>query len=237
MGVGLVFFACRASGAVYDLKTQWSDAANPNGVWTYREGANALPHIASWQSALGGYTSAQPGWARSENGNDRLPFWNKSLGFEDFAHDYQAGDVVVHTTDPTNGVGQGSANVIWTSPDATPFAAITGGVWMGRDIGRSDHWALFKNSTLLTEGDIASGDPFSRAAPFSLAAGTGGAAAVSNIPIVAGDKLELRFTQTSGSGDFVGMNFTVTTAPEPGAAATITLIVSSLMFLRRRHPG
>jgi hypothetical protein len=234
VGLALVFFVCRANGAVYDLKTQWSDAANPNGVWTYREGPNALPHVASWQSTLGGYTSAQPGWARSENGSDRIPFWHKSLGFENFAHDYQAGDIVVHTQDDSSGVGQGPANVIWTSPDATPAAAVTGGVWMGRDIGRSDHWALFKNSTLLTEGDIASGDAFSRAVPFNFAAGSGGAAAVNNIPIVAGDKLELRLTRTSAAGDFVGVNFTVTTGvPEPGAAGA-ALFGSLLLFSRSR---
>ena len=61
-----------------DLKVDWSDAANPNGVWTYREGSNALPHVAWWQRNAGGWTSAQPGWADSEDGNDRAPFWFKS---------------------------------------------------------------------------------------------------------------------------------------------------------------
>src|SRR3954468_1027624 len=65
--------ALHVSATTYDLKAQWSDASNPNGVWTYREGTNALPHVASWQSTLGGWSSAQPGWARSENGNNRLP--------------------------------------------------------------------------------------------------------------------------------------------------------------------
>ena len=74
--LGLLAAAGSASAAVYDLKTDWSDAANANGVWTYREGNNALPHVASWQSSLGGYTSPQPGWAASENGNPRIPFWS-----------------------------------------------------------------------------------------------------------------------------------------------------------------
>src|SRR5439155_8718349 len=85
--VGLAWQICGevAQGQVYDLRTNWSDLANPNGVWTYREGSNALPHVASWQSSLGGWTSPQPGWARSENGNDRIPFWYRSNGTENFS--------------------------------------------------------------------------------------------------------------------------------------------------------
>ena len=229
-------FGRRAPWATaYDLKTEWSDAANPNGVWTYREGANALPHVASWQSTLGGWSVAQPGWAKSENGSDRLPFWFNSNGSETFAHDFLAGDIVVHTTDPANGVGSGVANVIWTSPDAGT-ASITGGVWMGRDIGRANDWQILKNGAPLTGGSIFSGDAFSRATPFLLTAGSGGASAVTNIPIAVGDTLELRFTLagTSGSGDFVGTNFTVNTVvPEPGIMA-IALIGAVPLLARRR---
>jgi len=232
--LGLLAAAGSASAAVYDLKTDWSDAANANGVWTYREGNNALPHVASWQSSLGGYTSPQPGWAASENGNPRIPFWHKSIGAENFAHDYQAGDIVVHTQDDSSGVGQGPANVLWTNPGGSPVALVSGAVWMGRDIGRSNHWALLKNSTVLSEGDIASGDPFSRAVPFNLAAGTGGPAALANIPVAPGDTLQLRLTQTGGPGDFVGVNFTVTTGvPEPG---TFSLLGAGVfLFIRRRR--
>jgi hypothetical protein len=235
IGVLCVATSTHAIGAVYDLKADWSDAANPNSVWTYREGNNALPHVASWQSSLGGYTSPQPGWARSENGSDRVPFWHKSLGFENFVHDYQAGDIVVHTQDDANGIGQGPANVLWTSPGSGPVAAITGSVWMGRDIGRANHWALLKNSTILSQGDIASGDPYSRATPFNLAAGTGGPAALANIPISTGDTLQLRLTQTGGSGDFVGVNFTVTTgAPEPATLSLLLGVAFPALARRRR---
>lgn len=232
----LAGLACSVDAAVYNLASDWSDLTNPNGVWAYREGANALPHVASWQSALGGFTAAQQGWARSENGTDRIPFWYKSSGLENFAHDYVTGDVVVHTQDNINGIGQGPGNVAWTNPGGLPAATITGGVWMGRDIGRSDHWALFKNTTLLTEGDIASGDAFSRAVPFNFAAGTGGAAAVTNIPIATGDKLELRLTQTSvAGGDFVGVNLIVTTVPEPAGVAIGSAVFLLGLSRRRRR--
>ena len=88
-----------------------SNAANPNGVWRYNEGTNALPPVNSWQQALGGWSTAQPGWARSQDGTDRLPFWFRSNGSEIFGRDYLAGDVVVHSIDLNKGVGSGPANV------------------------------------------------------------------------------------------------------------------------------
>ena len=198
------------SVVTYDLKTQWSNTVNPNGVWTYRQGSTALPKVAWWQRNLGGFATAQPGWAKSEDGNNRIPFWFKSSATPTFAHDWLAGDIVVHTTDSGNGVGNGPANVIWTAP-AGGTISITGGVWMGRDIGRSDHWTLFKNGISLTDGGIASGDAFSRAHPFSLTAGSHGAAAVTNVSVVKGDTIQLRVNVVNANdgGDFVGVNFTV----------------------------
>ena len=59
-----VFAACRiplfahpgraVPSVFYDLATDWSDTNNPNGAWIYREGTNALPHVAAWQKVLGG---------------------------------------------------------------------------------------------------------------------------------------------------------------------------------------
>ena len=199
---------CTAAQATnYNLNSDWSDAANPNGVWTYREGSNALPHISSWQSSLGGWASAQPGWANSENGTNRLPFLYKSNGTETFPHDWLAGDVIVHSTDGFNGIGNGPANVLWTSPIAG-LASITGSVWLGRDIGRSVDWSLLINGVAITGGSLSSGDPFNRASPFLFSAGSGGAAAINNLAVSPGNTLELLFQTSppSGPGDFVGVN-------------------------------
>ncbi|MCX6907717.1 MAG: hypothetical protein NTY01_06700 [Verrucomicrobia bacterium] len=32
----------------YDLRADWSNLANPNGVWSYNAGAVPLPYTASW---------------------------------------------------------------------------------------------------------------------------------------------------------------------------------------------
>lgn len=213
-GILLPFFACTAQAQVLaDLKTDWSNVNNPNGPWTYREGTNALPAVASWQSSLGGWGTAQPGWAKSENGNDRLPFWFQSNGSETFTHDFLVGDIVVHSTDTANGVGSGPGNVIWTST-ITGSVAISGGTWIGRDIGRSNTWSLWKNNTQLTDGIISSGDAFDRANPFLFANGSGGASAISNISVAPGDTL-MFMVSTTGAGDFTGVNFTISAVPEP----------------------
>src|SRR6266545_5988916 len=65
-----------ASAATYDLAADWSNAANPNGVWTYREGTNALPSVADWTPL--GSPVVQPAWAPSSAGGNFLPAWFKS---------------------------------------------------------------------------------------------------------------------------------------------------------------
>jgi hypothetical protein len=138
-----VILGCAAvsSGQVYDLRTDWSETSNPNGVWSMRHGTTALPHVDAWQRNLGGWSVFQPGWARSEDANTRLPFWYRSNGSETFGNDLDQGDIVVHTTDGSNGVGSGPANVAWRAPDIGVLSVV-GSVWLGRDIGRSNRWTL-----------------------------------------------------------------------------------------------
>ncbi len=199
----------------FDLRADWSEASNPNGRWSYLEGGNPLPFVASWQSTLGGWGVAQPGWARSENGNNRLPFWFRSNGSEQFARDFLAGDIVVHSTDAANGVGQGLAGVEWRAP-ARGRVSLTGGVWMGRDIGRGNVWRLFVNSTQVRIGVIESGDVYSRANPYLLVDGTG-ASPLTDLPIGCGGTVRLDFERTTVAGDFVGVDLSGVFTPAPCA--------------------
>ena len=48
--------------ATYDLKNDWSDSLNPNGVWTYRQGDVALP----LQNDYYGNGSNQKAWALAQ---------------------------------------------------------------------------------------------------------------------------------------------------------------------------
>jgi hypothetical protein len=135
-----------SAALVYDLKTDWSDLANPNGPWSYREGTNVLPHVADWQGLSGDFTGVQPSWARAETGNTNLPPWMKIVSPAGIPNDWQFGDIVTHSTDSFNGIGSGLSNVIWTSP-LNGKIDVSGGVWMGRDIGRGNHWDISLNGS------------------------------------------------------------------------------------------
>lgn len=199
----------------FDIRADWSDASNPNGRWSYLEGVNPLPFVASWQSVLGGWGVAQPGWARSENGNNRLPFWFRSNGSELGTPDWIAGDVVVHSTDPGNGVGNGIAAVEWRAP-ARGVVSISGGVWLGRDIGRGNAWRLFVNGVGLRSGVVFSGDAYSRANPFLFANGSG-TLPMTGLPIACGGVIRLEIERTTTAGDWVGVSLSGTFTPVPCA--------------------
>ncbi|MBP7949792.1 MAG: hypothetical protein KA004_09065 [Verrucomicrobiales bacterium] len=203
----LALNAWSAEMEIWDLKKDWSDAANPNGVWSLNEGGNPLP-LSQQLVAIDGWGGPQPAWAETATGNHFLPLWYRSTGNEPFPADVLAGDVVMHSIDPTNGVGNGEGNVTWTSP-VTGTVSIAGGAWMIREIGRGNDWKLYKNATLLSSGHIQSGDAYNRANPSAFRSGSGGVAAVQNIAVVPGDVLKLEIVRTSTDGDFVAVDFRI----------------------------
>ncbi len=213
--VVLLSFFPALAGTVYDVTSQWSDVNNPNGVWAYRQGTSPLPHVSSFALALGEFSAPQPAWSVCDSCSSRLPAWLKSIGVEAGAtnpHDWVPGDVVMHTTDGGNGVGNGIGNLTWTSP-GNGVVNLSGAVWNGRNIGRSNDWHLLVNGVQITGGSLVSGDGHTRAAPFNMAAGSGGAAALQGIAVTAGEVIELDLIATSSAGDFVGVNFAVDFTP------------------------
>jgi hypothetical protein len=123
--------------------------------------------------------------------------------------DWHLGDIITHSTDNFNGIGSGPSNVIWTSP-LNGTIDVSGGVWMGRDIGRGNHWEISKNGIVLTGGDISSGDPYQRSNPFTFSAGSGGPAVLNQIQVLMGDVLRLQITRTTAPGDYAGVNLSIT---------------------------
>lgn len=223
-----------AYGAVYDLNSDWSDSANPNGVWSYRQGTSLLPHVDDWQHTFGGWNTPQPGWSESEDGNNRLPFIFKSNGSENFVHDFLAGDVLMHSTDGANGVGNGRGNIAWTSP-ADGVVNVTGSTWIGRDLGRTVDWAVLLNTTDLTGGVVSSGDAYDRANPFGFADGSGGSGALTGISVSAGDQIIFETNTENQYGDFVGINFTVEYQAVPEPVSMSVLGLGALALVRRRR--
>ena len=216
--------------AIYDVRLDWSDTVNPNGVWSYNHGTTPLPYVANW--TLDSFSPPQGGWAEGST----VPFWFRSSSPPSSSYDWQIGDVVVHTQDDGHGAGHGPATVTWTSP-MDGVVDVAGGVWMGRDFGRSNHWSLFLNGVLISGGDIWTGDPYDRANPYDFAVGSGGAAALNDIPVVTGDVVALQITRTTSSGDYVGVNFTVTAIPEASTSTLLALAAGFALWRRRRRSG
>jgi hypothetical protein len=230
----------------YSLTGQWSNTANPNGPWTYREGNDALPLISAYSfgGTVPGFTS-QPAWAPSNTGGNFLPVWFQSSqtstpsGFE--AGSVLSGDVLLHSTDSSNGSGEGVANVTWTSPSAGVID-ISGGVSWVRSLGRTNDFSIFVGGVLIADGAISDGIIFTRSNPLQFASGLLAGDSFSDIPVSAGEVVELAVMQAPNSpfGEISDVSFQIneTTAsaiPEPsGLALFLGLALWSAGVLRHR---
>lgn len=203
----------------YHLRNDWSDSANPNGPWSYRQGTSSLTS-GTWAFDF----TSQPAWLGTSPAS--LFRTQSTAGF-----DVQIGDVVLHSA---NGEAP-LVNVLWTSPSAGTVD-LAGGVWMIRDIGRSNNWLLSHNGVQLSSGALSSGDPFNSTSPFDLDAGSGGA--VNALSVGAGDTIQLAFQQTTGGvGDYIGANLIInfTPVPEPSMVAFLTLGIGMASYAANRR--
>lgn len=236
-----IYYATSRSEAATtnDLSANWSDTLNPNGVWSYNEGANPLPHMDCVFSNCAPFTCCLPAWSTGKicptqgGSTPVIPAWFKvpACDVTNF-YDLQAGDVVMHSRDDANGAGNGEGNVTWTAP-TNGFVTISGSVWYAHTgQARGNHWSLYHNGTLLTEGDIFDGDAYSRALPFDFRTGSGGSNLLQNISVNAGDTIKLLLAKTSQYGDLAGVNLTVVSAPQPigGPALRIQLNPGILVY-------
>ena len=201
-GLALLGNVPSAGATVYDLEAQWSGANNPNGPWTYRQDLSALPLVADWPIPNG---PTQPAWAPSDFSGNFLPAWFKAVAApNDSGLDWQPGDIIVHTTDSSNGVGEGLANVLFTSPVASPVT-ISGDVWSAAtDTGRANDWSLLVNGVAKASGLLTGTTATDRTNPEKFS--------VPGVTLKPNDTVELVFRKVSDISDFVGVNLTINTA-------------------------
>ncbi len=235
IGVAVAFVvACspRAEAAIFDLTADWSDLANPNGAWQYREGNNPLPLISSWNS---NFAVTQPAYARQVwPVTEHIPAFFKATSDR---NDWLVGDIIVHPTGTAMGGANGMANIIWTS-DFDGIIGVSGYLWQARDtVGRSAAWDVYLNSQRLTGGTVAWDDIYSRALPCSFADGDGGALALDGLTVQVGDVIGFYFPMISASPDYIGISAQIipfSGQPTPEPASMALLLLGSAFLVRRK---
>ena len=184
---------------VYDLRNDWSDAVNPNGVWQYRAGTTDLVHAPDWTGSMIGYT--QPVWTVTSTPSPGAlcPAVGKATGTR-AGDDYAVGDIIMHSNSPSCGNDIDAANVAWTAPFGGVIN-ISGNLWQtGLTTGplaRNNTATLRLNGvTLQTIPNLAG---FSSASPASVA--------VNSLAVHPGDVVSLNVIRDPNSiGYLVDLN-------------------------------
>ena len=205
----LALMAAPSQAAVYDLAADFSDAANPNGAWSFTYGA-ALTHFPqpSTPNALNG-AAANGYWG---TGGDFFvaPFLLKAtangsaVGYLDT--DFLAGDVLVH------GPNDGSAVLInWTAP-GDGVINLSASLWYAHSIvARSQDIVVTLDGTGIASTSVTNG----------IGRGNASGIGASGLSVAAGDVLSFAFSKSVGQqfGSLTGISASVdfTAADVPGA--------------------
>jgi hypothetical protein len=216
-----------ASTVTYDLTSDWSNSANPNGVWSYDQGSTPLPFQSNLGigSCFGGAAGVTGGYAPGidfGNAPPCLPAMFQATGNAANTEDYLTGDIVVHAQDPSNGAGQGQATIVWTAP-ATGTITFTGAVWYAHStVVRSEDFILSHGADTLAGGTVAFDPTYTTVG--SGRTNPGDFSSSNSIAVNAGDQVDLVIQRTPGSeGGLTGVQLAITETtsdvPEPSTAA------------------
>lgn len=235
-----------SASIVYDLATDWSDVANPNGVWSYNGdgGPPITTQLPDWDPSSVFFGSAQPAWAANTfQDAGHVPVWFKRVT-DSTTLDIPIGVVGMHGSE---GFTVAQVGVSWTSP-IEGTVDITGGIWQaikgpdasgGNHANRNSDWNIRLNSTDLTGGNLSGSDSFTSVSPFDLLAGSGGALALTGLSVSIGDVIALEFISPTSFATFNGVDLTVTAltasaVPVPAAFWLFGTALIGLVGLSKR---
>lgn len=176
---------------IYDLNTDWSDSQNPNGVWSYRSNGDLL-------------TNDPFPWNFGVDSVTKVTASSATPGY------LEAGDVSVL-------IESGPISIRWTAP-AQGTINVSGALWNGSPDGWLGMWVL-----TLNDGNLSAaknwGGVGPRTAPSFLSSGSAGSGGLTDIPVQAGDRVDLTIFSANAFGVTpIGVNFSVTftsNAPDP----------------------
>jgi hypothetical protein len=212
-GAVLAAVSATAGAQTWDLVNDWSDAANPNGPWSYNgnTGAPITTLIADYDTGNQAFGTPQPAWAAAPYPqNNHVPVWFKRVS-DTCGFDIPIGAVGMHgneADEPPVWVGTS-----WTSP-VDEAVDVSGELWYAHmGITRNADWRLRVNDTLVTGGNVAWDDGSSSGLRTPLSAGSGGATALDSIPVAPGDVITLEFRSTNTFACVIGLGLTITVDP------------------------
>lgn len=233
-----------SASIVYDLATDWSDVANPNGAWSYNGdgGPPITTQQTDWDPSSVFFGSAQPAWAANTfQDAGHVPVWFKRSS-DSTSLDIPVGVVGMHGSE---GFTVAQVGVTWTSPiDGT--VDVTGGIWQaikgpdgvgGNHANRNSDWTIRLNSTVLTGGNLSGSDSFTSSSPFDLLTGSGGVLALMGLSVSTGDVIALEFISPTSFATFNGVDLTITASAVPVPAAVWlfgTALLGLVGFSKRR---
>ena len=200
---------------IFDLKRDWSNTSNPNGVWSYNQ--NTTP-VSQFQTFWWG----QAGWGYIEIGEGSFfkagPYptgvtdpWGNVVPPP---HDWKVGDVVLAALSPPYGGDTTFVNVTWTSP-GNGTIDISGRAWDAEIFADRDmKWSLIVGGSTVAQRDSVRGIfRKDKAARFN--ANRIGKHPLTRIPVTQGEVVEFRLIATTYYGHFVGVDETVVFHPKP----------------------
>ena len=206
-----------ARGETYNVAADWSNTANPNGVWSYLQGTTLLPSQPTTCCGL----PDVPSFAPSHSPGTFLPIFVRSL---------DGSEIGVHSWDPFNGqAALGEAVLAWTAPDAA-IIDVSGYFYYGQYTDfRSNDVIVRLRDTVLDSAVLSyfSHQNSANRWNFSFA----------NLSVSTGDKLTFTFQRSAGyaagSGD--GGNVIVVTTPVPEPHVYILMLAGLSAIIIRKY--
>lgn len=201
----------QAHAATSNLTTNFSNASNPNGGWSFTAGGTALAHFPQPSTPNSLNSAAANGYWGTGADFFAAPFILKTTanGASTGAYnngDFLAGDVLVHG--PNNG---SAVSINWTAAGAGSIS-FTSSIWYAHSIvSRSEDVSVFLNGTSLGSVTVTNG--ITRTSTLTSLSGT-------NLAVSSGDVLSFRFSKSAGQefGSLAGIGAVVDFTPTATAA-------------------